>query len=255
MANRPGDAKPAAGRPVVRWTIPRRIHTAVTATAVLVAVLGLVIGMAVSGLHGGLRQIGHTAGPQVVAASDLYFALNDMDAQVANVLLIGDERGLGVGRSAALTIYEQRRMRADEDVRQASAIADAGASGRQALRAVLDGLGRYEALAAEAILLDGQAHHAAGKAPPNVVAKYRQATDLLRTRVLPAANSLATSNAATSTTPTRRGVPVPATPRSGPGLSAPYCSPCSSACSGSSPGDSAGCSTPRSSSRRSSWRC
>jgi hypothetical protein len=183
------------GPVAVRWTIPRRIQAGAVAAAVLVMALGLVMGMAAGDLRGGFRQIGHASGPQVAAASDLYLALNDMDAQVANVLLIGDEPGLGVGRAPALAIYEQRRMRADEDVRQASAIADTGASGRQSLRAVLDGLGRYEALAAEAILLDGQAHHAAGKAPANVVARYRQATDLLRTRVLPAAQSLAGSNA------------------------------------------------------------
>jgi hypothetical protein len=163
IVERSADVEPAAARSAaVRWTIPRRIWAAAIAAVVLVMVLGL----------------------------------NDMDAQVANVLLIGDEQGLGVGRASALAIYEQRRLRADDDVRQASAIADTGAAGRQALRAVLDGLGRYEALAAEAILLDGQAHHAAGKVPPNVVARYRQATDLLRTRVLPAAGSLATSNAA-----------------------------------------------------------
>jgi hypothetical protein len=197
ILGRPADIEPtAARRAAVRWTIPRRVCAVAVAAGVLVTVLGLIVGMAAGDLRGGLRQIGHSSGPQVAAASDLYFALNDMDAQVANVLLIGDEQGLGVGRAPALAIYEQRRMQADDDVRQASAIADTGTAGRQALRAVLDGLGRYEALVAEATLLDGQAHNAAGKAPPNVVARYRQATDLLRTRVLPAADSLARSNAA-----------------------------------------------------------
>ena len=35
---------------------------------------------------------GHDAGPQAVATADLYFALSDMDAQVATVLLLGDRR-------------------------------------------------------------------------------------------------------------------------------------------------------------------
>jgi hypothetical protein len=194
-SQRSADVEPV--RPVaVRWMIPHRIVAAAAAAIVLVATLGIVAGTAVGGLRGGFRQIGRDAGPEVVAASDLYFALNDMDAQAANVLMIGDERGLGVGRASALVIYEQRRRQADDDVRQASAIADTGATGRQALRRVLDGLGRYEALMAEAILLDGQAHHAAGMVPPNAVAKYRQATDLLKAQVLPAADSLTTSSAA-----------------------------------------------------------
>src|SRR5262249_36777202 len=131
------------------WTVPRRIRAAAAVAAVFAVALGLVVGIAAAGLRGGLPRIGGSAGPPATAASDLYYALNGMDAQVANVLLIGDEQGLGVGRAAALSLYEQRRMRADEDVRQASAIADIGAAGRHALRAVLDGLGRYEALAAE----------------------------------------------------------------------------------------------------------
>ncbi|HEY1324775.1 MAG TPA: hypothetical protein VGF32_31250, partial [Streptosporangiaceae bacterium] len=40
---------------------------------------------------------------------------NDMDAQVANVLLVGDDQTLGITRAQALAIYEQRRRQADAD--------------------------------------------------------------------------------------------------------------------------------------------
>lgn len=141
-----------------------------------------------------LRVIGDQAAPVVAAAGDLYFALNDMDAQVANVLLVGSEQSLGFTRDQALSIYEQRRRQADGDLQRAAAAAtDPGT--QQAIRDVLDQLGRYEALAAQTILLDGQENHAAGHPPAAALASYREATDLLATGLLPAAQVLTDRNA------------------------------------------------------------
>jgi hypothetical protein len=163
---------------------------AAAATVALVALLVLDIGQQ----DRNLRVIGDQAAPEVAAAGDLYFALNDMDAQVANVLLVGSEQGLGFTRDQALTIYEQRRRQADSDLQQAAAAAtDPGT--QQAIRDVLDQLGRYEALAAQAILLDGQQSHPAGHPPATALASYRQATDLLASALLPAAQALTDRNA------------------------------------------------------------
>ncbi|WP_433294234.1 hypothetical protein ACQP2F_32575 [Actinoplanes sp. CA-030573] len=109
----------------------------------------------------------------MVAADDLYFALNDMDAQLANVLLGSDATG-----SAAL--YERRRQQVDADVRRLAA-ANAGDAN---LTLLLDGLGRYEALAANAMLLHGQ--HDATQA----LNTYRAATTLLRSTLLARAQAV-----------------------------------------------------------------
>ncbi len=186
--------RPARARRRPPATTPQRIRLLAAMAAALALVFGLVVTQGVAAVRGGLRDIGHRAGPQVVATSDLYFALNDMDAQVANVLLVGDERDLGVGRAKALEIYEQRRRQADTDLQQATAIGAGDPTSRQAIRAVLDTLGRYEALTAQAILVDGDAHHAAGRPPKKALALYRQATDLLKTGLLPAATSLTKAN-------------------------------------------------------------
>jgi hypothetical protein len=57
------------------------------AVAVIVAVLlGVITAVSFTSIASGLRLIGQQSEPEVLATTDLYFRLNDMDAQVANVL-------------------------------------------------------------------------------------------------------------------------------------------------------------------------
>jgi len=164
---------------------------------ILLTMVGLAATLAVTvtGLRTGLRTIGRQNAPAVAAAADLYFVLNDMDAQVANVLLVGDEQNLGFTRAQALNIYETRRRQAAADTQQAVAAVGGDASGQTAVRTILDYLGQYQALAAEAILVDGQTPHAAGHPPLAALERYRQATDLLKANLLPAADTLTDRNA------------------------------------------------------------
>jgi hypothetical protein len=170
--------------------VPGRIRVAALAAVLAVAALFAVAGSAIGNARDGLRVIGHGAGPTVVATGDLYFALSDMDAQLANVLLIGREQGLGIGRAQALSVYEQRRAQANRATLQASGLAGRDLSGQRTVQAVLDGLGRYERLASQALLLDGQADHAAGPPPQQVIDLHRQATDLMKLDLLPKAYNL-----------------------------------------------------------------
>ncbi|GII60669.1 hypothetical protein Skr01_07540 [Sphaerisporangium krabiense] len=184
-----------AGTPALRRvtrvrTVPGwiRLLSGLSVATVLLA-FGAVT-LAVGHARDGLRVIGHTAGPQVVATADLYFALSDMDAQVAAVLLMGKETGLQAGRQAMLDRYDERRSQADRAVLQAADLASEDATEQNTVRALLDGLGRYERLAARALLLDEQSGHAAGPPPQAVLDVYRQATDLMRLDLLPKAYNL-----------------------------------------------------------------
>ncbi|WP_214321889.1 hypothetical protein [Nonomuraea sediminis] len=171
---------------------PQWLRALAGGALILAVTLGVTLAVAVSGVRDGLQVIGHRTGPQVVATQDLYFALNDMDAQVANVLLVGAARDLGVGRDKALEIYAARRTQASKDLQQAAAV-----GGGQTLADVIDGLGRYEQLAGQAILLDSQQPHPPGRPPAAALERYRQATDLMKSAVLPAADRLTKANAAT----------------------------------------------------------
>lgn len=158
---------------VVRWrTTPDRVR-GMTVIALLVTVaLGLVVTVAFGGITGGLRLIGQQSEPEVLATTDLYYRLNDMDAQVANVLLVGGQHGLGIDRQGAQELYEQDRLQADQDLQRAAVVAASVPSAQQTLRSILDGLGRYEALAL-----------------------YRQATGLLQNGILPSARGFTDQNA------------------------------------------------------------
>ena len=168
------------------------------AVAVIVSVfLGLITALIFGSVASGLRLIGNQSEPEVLATTDLYYRLNDMDAQVANVLLVGGQRGLGIDRQQAQAIYEQDRVQADQDLQHAAVVAGSVPPAQQALRSILDGLGSYEALAGEAMYLDGQGSGQPGRPPGAPLILYRQATDLLQGSILPSARSLTNQNTAT----------------------------------------------------------
>ncbi|WP_242882493.1 hypothetical protein [Actinomadura litoris] len=175
-----------------RWlrTIPGQIRAyAVVALLAVAALLG-VLTMAVGNARDSVQTIGHDAGPQVVATSALYFSLSDMDAQVANILLIGREHRLGIGYDESLRLYERRRAEAVAAAVQAAQLAGRDTDLRTTVQEVLQGLGRYERLVGGAMLLDRQADHAPGELPKQVIDAYRQATDLMRLELLPKAYNI-----------------------------------------------------------------
>jgi hypothetical protein len=193
---RPGGVRRSL-RTAPRWLhgTPGRIRLFAAGAALATVSMAGLLAVEVGRERGGLDTIGHQAGPEVIASADLYFALNDMDAQIANVLLVGDARNLGFTRTQALDIYERRRQQADRDIRQAAAAATDAATG-QTVTDVLDAFGRYQALAAQTIQLDQQASHPPGRPTADTLARYRQATDLLKSDVLPAVHRLTDQHAA-----------------------------------------------------------
>lgn len=177
-------------------TLPGRIRGIAFLAVLAVAAMFTVSWFAVADARDGLRVIGHDAGPQVVATGDLYYALSDMDAQLAAVLLMGREN-LGAGRTKALQVYDQRRSEAHRALLQGSNLARNDPAEQQTARSMLDALGRYEQLAGQALQLDQRQSHAAGPPSPEVGALYRQATDLMKLDVLPKAYNLTLDNGTT----------------------------------------------------------
>ncbi|MFP3967799.1 hypothetical protein SMC26_36250, partial [Actinomadura fulvescens] len=162
---------------------------------VLVALAGLlaVTWAAVGDARDGVRVIGQDAGPQVVATGDLYTQLINMDARLADALLIGRTPNLGPKRDQALAAYDDSRRKAGKALLQASGLADDDTEERTA-RELLDAVARYERLAGQALLLDQQTPHTAGTPPEGVLKVYRQATDLMKLDLLPKAYNLTLDN-------------------------------------------------------------
>ena len=147
----------AASSTPARWSTPARIRISAAAAVALACCLAAVIAAALVGLGGQFRSIGDRDAPAVNSTTGLYFSLNDMDAQVANVLLVGGDASLAADRAHDLAIYGSDRATADADLTQALATEAGNAAAQRELRSVLDGVGQYEALAADALLTDQQA--------------------------------------------------------------------------------------------------
>ncbi|WP_224279184.1 hypothetical protein [Streptomyces sp. LS1784] len=156
---------------------------------------GAVTAVVLGGARDGTDVIGHRAAPQVVRSADLYFALNDMDAQAADLLLFGADPDYTTLRTQTLDTYEQRRTQADTDLQSVAEAVAGDQSGQRAVQTVIGELGRYEALVARAQLLEDQAHAPVGRPSAEALAAYRQATDLLRQRLLPAVDEVTKANA------------------------------------------------------------
>jgi hypothetical protein len=182
-----------------RWlrTVPGRIRLYVAAALAATVLLLVALTVAIGNAREGVQTIGHDAGPQVVATGDLFFALSDMDAQVADVLLIGREQNLGIGRQAALQRYDQRRREAAQALVEASQLAGQDADRQRTVRETMEALGRYDRTVGRALVLSEQSGHAAGNVPPGVVAAYRNATELMRMELLPKAYNLTLDSGAT----------------------------------------------------------
>jgi hypothetical protein len=188
QARPPGQVGQAGPGAPARRSVPGRIRVISGITVASLALLFAALAAGSVSARDGLTVIGRDAGPQVVATAGLYLGLSDMDAQVADALLMGKE--YAPQRQAAIAQYERRRSEANQALLKAFELSGDNPAERQTVQSVLDGLGRYERLAGQALLLDTQAGHAAGPPPQKVVEVYRQATDLMRLVLLPQAYNL-----------------------------------------------------------------
>ncbi len=174
------DAGPAPVLPRF-WSTPRRLVAVGGVVALLAVGLGVYSGSTVAGVRNGFTVIGGRAAPQVQVSADLYFALSDLDAQAANVLLVGTDPTPAADRADALRLYEQRRVQVDHDLDQAAGDAGDDPVAQRIIRTATDQLGHYESLVAQAVLIGQQRHDPVGRPSQAALVLYRQATDGMRT--------------------------------------------------------------------------
>lgn len=172
------------------WSTPARIRTHAAAVVTLACCLAALTAVLAGQLHGEFEAIGQTDAPEADATTSLYFALNDMDAQVANVLMVGGDPALAASQAKNLAIYASDRSTASLDLERATAAEAGNATAERQLTLVLDRVGQYQALAADALLMSQQVHSAGGRSSSSAVAYYQQASDLMQTGILPTVKSL-----------------------------------------------------------------
>jgi hypothetical protein len=176
-------------------TTPGRLRASVALVVLLTCGLGLLTGMVSAALDSGFTSIGGHDAPLVEQSNALYYAVSDMDAQVGNVLLTGSDPALAADQQQDLALYASDQQHAEQDLQQVAVTAAADPAAQRAVSSLLDALGRYEALAADAILVNQRGNDLAGRPSAATLSYFQQATDLMRTTVLPAATSLTMVNA------------------------------------------------------------
>lgn len=209
-------------RPFLRFrlrTVPGRIRT-VTAFMLLALVgAGTGTGAGIWQAREGLQSIGRGDGPTVVASSDLYLALSDMDAQVATALLTGQEAGWlcepdqsgrpqatteptrssdgGCAQAPARIVYEIRREEAQAAAMQAAGLAGGDEVRTATVQAVLDGLHEYDQQVRVAMELAMPPSGNQVPLPPDAIEPYRAASALMTDDLLPKAYNLTLASGAT----------------------------------------------------------
>ena len=175
---------------------PVKIRTAAAVAVAVTGCLAAVIAVALGALGGQFQAMGGLDESAVDSATGLYYSVNDMDAQVGNVLLVGNNRALASDRSQDISIYATDRGTANTELTQTMAIeADNSAVQRQ-LRSALDGLGQFQALSADALLTDQQTRMPVGRTPAPAASYYQQSTGLMQASILPVVSSLTDISAA-----------------------------------------------------------
>jgi hypothetical protein len=164
-----------------------------------VVILGAVAVLAVtevgmSRVRGQVNVIAQQAAPQAATASDLYFALSDLDAQLARLAMIGTSPAFASDRLDALLTYQRRSAEISTDLDQATKAATS-ADDRATIRALLDQLGQYRDLAWQALAIEADTtDQEAGKLPVGALGYYGRATDLMHYQLLPTALRLRASS-------------------------------------------------------------
>jgi hypothetical protein len=131
---------------------------------------------------------------RAAVAADLRFALADLDAQRADSLAPGrsaSDPQVYVGNQlVALITAQQRRAQVSDLLRRLSADGSQGTR----VRALLDGLGRYDDLSGRASYVDEQEpDRVAGHPPRTAVSMNAQAGEVMRGDLLPTATALSST--------------------------------------------------------------
>jgi len=165
---------------------PARIRQKVAVVVVAAAALLATTSLLMSRAQEQARIIGEVAAPQAATASDLYFALSDLDAQVARMVLIDDADALSGSQIDALGTYRERSSQVDEDLARLLATADHAAVVR-----LTNDLATYREWVWQALTVESQLPaQPPGKLPPAALGFYTQATNVLHLRLLPGAKGL-----------------------------------------------------------------
>lgn len=182
---------PAVESQPSRWTYtPTRLRLWMVVGMLAAGAVLAVTSLFMSQVQDQSRTIGEAAAPRAAIASDLYFALSDMDAQVARLVLIGNAETQAGNRIDALTTYGQRSRQIDTDL-QRMLTATATPEDRRVVTELLNDIAVYRQWTWQALTVVWQTPPGpSGTPPPTALGYYSQATNVVHHELLPGAERL-----------------------------------------------------------------
>jgi hypothetical protein len=170
---------------------PRRLTAQALVAVALVVLLGVLAAVAAVTVRADAEDLRTVVTGRAAVAADLRFALADLDAQRADALAPGeaaDDPDTVVGNELnALITAQQRRAQVSDLLRRLGG--DGSQSAR--VRALLDGLGRYDDLSGRSAFVSEQdPNRVAGHPPVVSVSMNVQAGALMHDTLLPTAAAL-----------------------------------------------------------------
>ncbi|MED7826537.1 hypothetical protein [Streptomyces chiangmaiensis] len=173
-------------------TLPARLRFLRAVTVSLAAALALLLLLAGQATTGTWDAVAHRDAPRTTSAADLNLALNDMDAQAANILLSSGNAGQGrlvTPYEKAVGFYGAARREIGHDLRSLAVAAEGDRADERTVESLTDDFAEYQELLGRALENDGRSGSKAA-----ALADYRTATDLLQGHLLPDARRLVESN-------------------------------------------------------------
>jgi hypothetical protein len=177
-------------------SLPTPVRLRIWTVSIVAAALALLAaaGIGLTQLRGEVREISASSAPLAATASDLYFALSDLEAQVARLVMIDNASSLSDNQLDALLTYQRRSAEVDADIQQILNAA-ANDTDRATARRLLDEVALYRQLAWEALAVERQETPTEpGTLPPAALGYYTSATNVLHFSLLPTAKLLRESS-------------------------------------------------------------
>jgi hypothetical protein len=174
-----------------RWSYtPTRLRLGMVVGMVAAAAVLAVTSLLMARVQDQVDTIGDDAAPQAATASDLYFALSDIDAQVARLVLVGNADAQAGNRIDALTTYGQRSRQIDADLERLLS-ATISPDDRVIINELLNDLAVYRQWTWQALTVVWQTPPGPSGTPPTTaLGYYSQATNVVHHELLPGAERL-----------------------------------------------------------------
>lgn len=176
-----------------RWaTQPAGLRLARAGILLLTAALALLLLLAGLAVSATWDTVDGRDAPRTTSAAGLGLALNDMDAQAANILLSSGDAGAGrmaVPYDKATGFYDSARRTVSRELRTLAVAAEGDTRAEHTVEALTENFARYQELIGRALENDGRAGGKAG-----ALDDYRSATALLSMHIRPESQALIAAN-------------------------------------------------------------